>query len=134
MGIHSGDHYPMSLFEEVGMSWKGKEYVVPSDRVMGLIDTIENTLTVEDLNGKVKRGLLAKAYCDALRYAGCRDVTQEDVYAVIYDFKNKEGVNYISQIATNLLMMMIPPDCLRQDLPDEEESKKKPDQELSRVS
>ena len=80
-------------FEDVTLSWKGKDYVVPANKQMGLIRDIEDAL--EGKNGSVAIDILfrpsgvphtrlAAAYGAALRYAGAR-VTDEEVYLSIHD-------------------------------------------------
>lgn len=116
----------MSLFNEIGLSWGGKEYVVPPEKVMGLIEVIEDSITLEELGGSaggLKRASIAKAYAQALRYAGCKDVTQQDVYSYLF---NPKSAMSIQPIVTSLLMMMIPPEHLQDATAQEKEPEKKP--------
>lgn len=118
----------MSLFNEVGLSWGGVEYVVKPDQVMGLIEVIEDSVTLEELGGSaggLKRASIAKAYAQALRYAGCKDVTQQDVYSYLF---NPDTAMSIQPIVTSLLMMMIPPEHLQDAAPQESAPAKKPRQ------
>lgn len=106
----------MSIFHEVGLTWKGTEYTVPSDKVMGLIEVIEDVITLDELSNQkgIKRATISKAFAVALRYAGETSVTQQDVYA---SFFNPETAADISQVITSLLVMMIPPEHLQEPAP-----------------
>jgi hypothetical protein len=103
----------MGIFDEVGISWKGREYKVTSDRVMGLIEVVEEVVTLNELTQQtgVKLAKISRAYMCALHYAGAKNVTQEQIYSSMIG-NNGEGVEM--QTAINaLLMMMIPPEHLR---------------------
>lgn len=103
----------MGIFQEVGLTWDGQEYVVPSEKVMGLVATIEDIVTLEELvsNG-VKRAKLASAFCAALRYAGCR-VDEEEVYASLF---GDTGVTTRATIDA-ILSIMIPPESVQKLMP-----------------
>ena len=103
----------MGLFKEVGLTWKGEEYIVSADQVMGLIEEIEDVITIDELanTSGLRRAKISKAFAVALRYAGCRSVTQQDVYACLFD---PETAASISDIVTLLLSMMIPPEHLQE--------------------
>ena len=107
----------MSIFHEVGLSWKGEEFTVPHDRVMGLIEVIEEVVTIQDLTSKngVKFGKISRAYSDALKYAGARGATQEQVYSAMIGGSG-EGVA-IQEAVNSLLMLMIPPEHLQESPP-----------------
>lgn len=107
----------MAIFQEIGLTWKGREYVVPPDRVLGLIAEVEEKITIEDLaiGSGVKRAKLSAAYAAALRYAArvsgapC-NVVDEDVYTSLFggDFAASTQA-----IIESLLKMMIPPEHLQ---------------------
>lgn len=116
----------MSLFKEVGLSWGGEEYIVPPEKVMGLIEVVEDVITLEELGGSsggLKRSAIAKAYANALRYAGCKNVTQQDIYGHLF---NPETAMDIQPLVTSLLMMMIPPEHLQDKKSVDGEGGKKP--------
>jgi hypothetical protein len=104
----------MSRFEEVGLTWGGKEYKVAPDKVMGLIWSIETIVTMEEINqmlesGTIRRAQVSRAYMSALNYAGAK-VTDEEVYNSFF------GENMLEDTVTvmvGLLAMMIPPEHLR---------------------
>lgn len=109
----------MSIFKEIGLSWKGKEYVVSPDKVMGLIEVIEDILTLEEMNivSGIKRSKISKAYASAIRYAAQNSsprqecsITQQDVYESLFSIE--DGGN-IGQIINSLLFMMVPPKHLQ---------------------
>lgn len=95
-----------SIFEEVGLTWKGQEYVIPANKVMGLIEVVEDVITLEELTTTVKRSKLSKAYLLALQYAGCKDATHELVYSAMFD---QSGQQTIANAVNSILLMMIPP-------------------------
>jgi len=105
----------MSIFHEVGLTWKGTEYTVPADKVMGLIAEIEEVLTFEELAAFSEKGLkrvgLSRAYVAALTYAGVKDVKQEEVYSALFD--PSRSIEMQTIVAT-LLTMMIPPEHLQE--------------------
>lgn len=106
----------MSIFQEVGLTWQGKEYTVAPDKVMGLIEVIEDVITLEELASTkgVKRATVSKAFAVALRYAGCTNVAQQDVYSAFFDATKAVE---IQTIISTLLMMMIPPEHLQEPAP-----------------
>jgi len=103
----------MSIFKEIGLAWQGEEYIVSHDKVMGLIEVIEDIITLEELtsNKGIKRATVSKAFAVALRYAGCKNVSQQEVYT---SFFNPETAVEIQTIVTTLLTMMIPPEHLQE--------------------
>ena len=114
----------MSIFEEVSLSWGGAEYVVPADKVMGLIEVIEEHITLEELNSKgLKRAHISKAYAAALVYAGARGATQEKVYNMFFNASNSVD---ITNIITALLMLIIPPEHLQEKTPPKPKASRKP--------
>lgn len=103
----------MGMFSEVVITWAGTEYKVPPDKVMGLIASIEEHITIEDLVGKgVKRAKLAEAFCAALNYAGAR-VTSDDVYVALFSDKGLTTANTI----TAILSIMVPPKSVEELAP-----------------
>ena len=99
------------IFEPVHLTWKGHEYTVAADRVMRLIATLEEHVTLADLlSGRPPHARLAMAYADALRYAGAK-VSEEEVYEAL--FQGEEGSRYTAVIQ-GVLMMMIPPSAVRE--------------------
>lgn len=117
----------MSRFEEVGLQWGGKEYKVAPDAVMGLIESIETIITMEEINhmlesGGIQRVKVSRAYRAALNYAGA-NVSADDVYASL--FESKKMLENTVNVMVGLLAMMIPPESLRSKANPEEVTKKK---------
>lgn len=107
----------MSVFEEIKLSFGGKEYTIPPDRVMSAIGRVENVITLGELGEmaeKPKVALklmkLAKAYGELLRYAGAT-VTDEDVYAGMFSGGTSNVV--AMQALLGLLALMMPPASMR---------------------
>ncbi|SDP40674.1 hypothetical protein SAMN04488061_2882 [Filomicrobium insigne] len=101
----------MSIFEPIQLAWEDREYEVPSDRVMGAIQRIEDVVTLQELLAYGERGVapqakVAAAYAAVLRYAGC-PVSDDQVYLGMF------GSGATQQAMVNsingLLTMMIPP-------------------------
>lgn len=114
----------MSLFQDIVLAWDGQDYLVKSSQVMGLIETVESVVTLEDLtSNKINRSLLSRAYSLALIYAGCLDATQEGVYAVFFDPEKSKDVQ---EVINGLLTLMIPPKHLQRVNPSTKPPKKKP--------
>jgi hypothetical protein len=109
------------VFEDVKITWKGDEYVIPSQHMMRVIARIEDHITLRELmesmsNGSPKFAKIAGAYASVLRFAGC-NVDDQDVYDGMLngaDEKSDEGMSVIAQALTGLLSMMMPPKALQQ--------------------
>lgn len=96
----------MSVFEDVEIRWGDKDYKVPSHRVMGMIEKIEDHVTFGDLNtNKPPLGKIAAAFAEALRYAGA-NVSSEEVYSGMFEGAT---TGQILMAITGLQMIMIPP-------------------------
>lgn len=104
----------MSCFDEVGINWKGSEYKIPSNRVMGLIESIESIITLDEINsmmtsGRIVRSKISRAYSAALNYAGA-NITADEVYETLF---GDEMMASTVAVLTGLLAMLIPPIHLR---------------------
>lgn len=114
----------MSIFEDIKLTWDGKEYVIPSDRVMGAIARIEDVVTLGELQRYSEKqtaplAKVAMAYGAVLRYAGA-NVTDDKVYAGLF---GGDGQNQHESIVTSiyiLLAMMVPPAAMRKDPSDKD--------------
>lgn len=97
----------MSIFDPVSIGWKGYEYRVASDEVMGLVEVIEEHITLDELaEDNVKRSRLANAYASVLRYAGCKEANlEEQVYLTFFD--DTRGLSTVQKV-DDLLRMMVP--------------------------
>lgn len=113
----------MGMHEKVELTFKGETFTVESDRVMGLIETVESVITLDELvqSEKPRPALLSRAYCSALKYAGA-SVNQGEVYASMFSESDTGG---ILETINTLLMLMIPPDFITQKQEPEEAPKKK---------
>lgn len=117
----------MSIGDEIGITWDGKEYVVRPEQQMGLAAAIEDEITIEELTSGVKRAKLAKAFAAAIRYAArCQGaiarVDERDVWSSLFSGNSQHQV---STMIDTLAQLMIPPEHL-QLKPDPEATKKKP--------
>lgn len=103
----------MGVFSNVTLGWNGKDYVIPADRVLGLIAEVEEIITLKEVAAFHQRGTapmarLARAYSAALRYAGAgAEVTDEAVYQGMFAAEDQDSAVAVSIAA--LLQMMMPP-------------------------
>jgi hypothetical protein len=105
----------MAVFEAISVSWEGKEYTIPADRVMGAIVIIEDVFVFAELvegvqTGKLAMNKLARAYGGLLRYAGAR-VGDEDVYGGM--FRPGKLQDAIAKAINTLMVIMTPPEALK---------------------
>lgn len=118
----------MALFEDVKLTWNGREYTLPSQRVMRTISQIENHITLVELTEANERGSLPIAKLTAafgilLRNAGAK-VTDEDIYGAMFS-SNENMAIMVQQSIEQLLTLMIPPKVLAKKLEDREEAEGK---------
>lgn len=110
------------MFQPITIKWQGEAHEVPEDEVMGLIDSIEDHVTLDELHhmqftGKIKRMQIAKGYAAALNYAirasgdKLKRITADDVYTELYA-PGKALENTVNQVY-GLIAMLIPPEHLR---------------------
>lgn len=111
----------MHGFEDVTLSWKGADYVVPANRQLMLIAKIEDALAGDEGDQAISvlfrrngapHSRLAAAYGAALRYAGA-SVTDEEVYLSIHQdiaSQSREAVSVlIHRMLMGLLAIISPP-------------------------
>lgn len=108
----------MAGFEDVTLSWAGRDYVVPVDRVMRLLRLIEDCLIGEGaqdaltvlMDGR-RRAPLADAYETALRFAGA-DLPPGEVYMTVMNALAESRSDHVEQMfhtTMNLLALLAPP-------------------------
>lgn len=113
----------MSIFKEFAVTWKGTEYVVAPDKVMGLVEVVEDVITMEELHSAgIKRAKVSRAFQSILKYSGC-NATHEEVYNTF--FAAGAGVE-ITNIVHSILLLMIPPEHLQTVAPPPKATKVKP--------
>lgn len=103
------------IFEVISLTWKGEEYKIEPNRVMGAIASIEEYVTLKELHesggkGTLKLAALAQGYAAVLQYAGAT-VTADEVYASM--FEKGSGRDMIVGAVNGLISMMVPPSSLR---------------------
>ena len=101
----------MAIFSEVVLGWDGADYVIPAERVLGAIATVEQVITLSEIAAYHQRGTapmakLAQAFGCVLRYAGAK-VGDDEVYAGMLRGGDSQAVAVSS--VTTLLQMMLPP-------------------------
>jgi hypothetical protein len=112
------------MFEKITIQFKGQDFTVPANKVFGLIASIEQHITIQELHDKPKNTAIANAYAAAINYAG-GDAKPHEVYEMLFDL---QGALNIRTAVTNLVMMMVPPAAIREAMPEPElpSTKKKP--------
>ena len=102
-------------FEDVTITWEGKESTIPRGAVMDTIARVEGVLTLSELSvamvtGRIPLATVCKAYGILLRSAGFA-VTDEEVYDKL--FNKGEMQRRAANACAALQMLMIPPERLR---------------------
>lgn len=101
-------------FDPIVLSWRGRNHVIPPNRVMGAIARIEDFVTMGELRDyglkkTIPMGKLAQAFAAVIEYAGGK-VDSDEVYADMFA-GGEAQVN--AAAAINALMgMMIPPESV----------------------
>lgn len=110
----------MAIFDDIKLEWQGRERVIPARRVMGAIATIEDVVTLVELQRYGERGAmpmakLAMAYAAVLRYAGAQ-AGDDEVYASLFGSDADEAQGRMLASIQTLMMMMVPPEAIRRSL------------------
>lgn len=120
----------MSAFEDIGLSWQGRDYTIPANRVMGAIARVEDHVTFNELTQYAERNTapmakLAQAFASVLRYAGA-PISDEDVYEGM--FAKGGDPQSVMNATMTLLALFIPKSAIRpSDAEDDgREGKQKP--------
>lgn len=108
---------PPALFQEVRLSWGGKEYVIPADETLYANALLEDVFTLHELITIYQRGgapvaKLSIAYAKLLRHAGAL-ASDEDVARVFYGVGTAGSQRSAQTAVMTLMKMMIPPEHLR---------------------
>jgi hypothetical protein len=108
----------MRAFQDYEIGWRGRSYLIPSDRLLPVIAAIEEVITLQDLlvNAFIDRMPAAKvslAYAVILRAAGVKGadgktpINERDVYVGMFD---GEGMLEKTALAVQgLIGLMVPP-------------------------
>jgi hypothetical protein len=100
------------LFKEIELEWRGTKATVAACDVLKLIACIENHITYFEVI-KTDRPQFAKisaAFCAALKFAGIKNVTPEEIYSDIF-----KGRSEAAQALMMILAIMIPPEIMQGD-------------------
>lgn len=100
------------MFEATTFNWKGRDFTIPPDRIMGAIASVEDVVTLGELatmqsGTSINLSKIAKAYATVLRYAGA-DATWEDVYGSLFG----DGNGKVMVALRTLMLMMVPPSVM----------------------
>jgi hypothetical protein len=73
--------------KEITLSWAGKEYVIPASKGFQIGEQIEEIVTLAEVvtswQQRPRMFKLARCYAAMLRFAGCRAVTDAQVFQTI---------------------------------------------------
>lgn len=104
----------MGIFEDIRLTWRGTEYVIPAKSVLRAIAVVEDHVTMKELSeysqnpGGSKFAKLTMAYAALLKFAGAK-VTEEEVYESVLRPLEEEGNSTLYSAIYGLLSLMIPP-------------------------
>lgn len=103
----------MAVFQEIRLSWDGREFVIPAERVLGAIAEVEEVVTLPEIlmmmGGKMTMAKLSRAYGALLRYAGA-SLSDDEVYGGL--IKHGKTFEQMKTACVALCGLMIPPDKL----------------------
>lgn len=99
----------MRAFDDIPLEWGNRKFVIPANAVLRTIASVEDVVTLDELQGFAARGTapmakLAMAWGSVLRQGGCR-VTDDEVYSGMFQ---GETLKQTAAATTALLYMMIP--------------------------
>lgn len=112
----------MAIFEPIELDWKGVTYRLRGDGdIMRALAAVEDHITIGELidgqqNGRIPLAKISAAYTAMLRQAGCRSVTEAEVYAGMWE--KGASVSAIQEAVSTLMQTMMPPSAMQDD-PDE---------------
>ena len=111
----------MGVFESVTLTWQGKDYQVPPNRLLRLIAAVEDKITLSQIvemaaRGQMKFALVAEAYAAALRVAGVKPVGPDDLFGLEVHaalFEGKEAITRWTETVDKLVRLMTPPQAMQ---------------------
>ena len=112
--------------QDIYIEWKGNEYCIPHNKVMGTIAKVESVVTLSELHeyinsNKIPYSKLAAAYAIFLRQAGA-DASDAEVYEAIFTGDlNDSPVD----ILYGLVTLMLPPSAIQAQEDKEQSGAKK---------
>jgi hypothetical protein len=103
--------------QDVTLVWKDQEFKVEARKVLPMIMRIEEIITLGELisesqTGNIRLGRIAKAYGEALRYAGA-EATDDEVYQGLFATGDKTVIIRSIHALTAIMFPMIPPEHLQ---------------------
>ena len=114
----------MSLFEPIQIEWDGAEYEIPPDKVLRVLQALEGAgfslAMLSQMRGELHIGRLAGAYGIILRFAGCRGITDDDVYEGLMTGLAEEGQEMAARMSAafgTLEAMFVPPSMVAKKKP-----------------
>lgn len=87
----------MAIFESRTLSWRGKDYSIPANKIFRAIAVVEEHVSRQQLidaiiHENTPYTKIASAWAAALRYAGCASVTPDQTYEALSEKIESEGV------------------------------------------
>lgn len=114
----------MSLFEPIHIEWDGAEYEIPPDSVLRVLQALEgegfSLAMLSRMRGEMQMARLSKAYAIILRFAGCRGVSEVDVYQALMTGLAEESEEVAARMSSafgTLEAMFVPPSMVAKKKP-----------------
>jgi hypothetical protein len=111
----------MRIFEDFRIEWNGEEIVVPSNRMMGLVHTVETIVPPLKLSAmmadlgrdptSIRPAMISQVLSAVLRYAG-KNVTEEEVYNGLF---GKGDAVYAMAVTIAALIEGITPESVKRE-------------------
>jgi hypothetical protein len=112
----------MRVFEDFRIEWDGDEIVVPSNRMMGLVHTVETIIPPLKLSGMmadlardptcIKPAMISQVLSAVLRYAG-KNISDEEVYNGLF---GKGDAVYAMAVTIAALIEGITPESVKREM------------------
>lgn len=112
----------MQVFQDWRIEWNGEHIVVPSQRMMGLVHTVETVIPPIKLSvmmsdlardpTSIRPALISQVLSAVLRYAG-KEVTEEEVYNGLFGRADKV---YATAVTIAALIDGITPESVRREM------------------
>lgn len=117
----------MSIFEPIKLQWQGKDYEIPADRVMRVLQALEaegfGLAVLGQMRQQMQMARIATAYALILRLAGA-SATDADVYAAMFADPD-DMANVVATALNTLEAMFVPPDFGEKKSQSEPQAKKR---------
>lgn len=104
-------------FQDFQLSWRGRSYTIPANKMMQVIARIEDHITLGELakfqqdKGTLPFAKLSNAFAEVINFAGGQ-VDAQDVYSGLCGGGAEDEQKIVGTAVSALLLMMTPPDVI----------------------